>query len=302
VNESNGIVRTIFEHLQQPPYHKFAFGQKSVIAKLIIDSQKERSATWKTRLGLSSIYAVSLIGGLLGGLYAIFPNPQLWASMAQSISYIGRDYKVIRQERAKQEIETASRKIELNPKDANAYHERGTAYLSIKNTELALADANQVIKLDPSSGKGHLLRGMVWRLKKNLKQSNDDFKIGSDLSNQKQIQVLSEKLKQNPKDADSYLFRASAYAALNDKPKALADYQKAINLKPDYYIIYNNRANFYLDIKKYQLAIADLSQAIKLNPKDGEAYFIRSEAYQQMGEADKAKADLKQAEIYGYSD
>jgi tetratricopeptide (TPR) repeat protein/Zn-dependent protease len=302
VNESAGIIRTIFENLHQPPYHKFAFAQKSAIAKVILDSQKERSAGWKTRLGLSFIYLFSLIGGLIGGLYAISPNPQLWAVMAQSLTYIGKDSKVIMQERVKEKIASTTRQIELNPQNATAHLDRGNAYLAIKNTEQALIDANQVIKLDPLSGQGYMLRGRIWRQKNNVRQSEADFKTGRNLSNQKQIQIASEKLKQNPKDTYAYISRANAYADLNDRPKALSDYDKAIALKPDEYQIYISRANFYLVSKEYQLSIADLSQAIKLNPKDGEIYYLRSEAYKQIGEMAKSNTDLQKAKLYGYEE
>jgi len=137
-NDRAEIIHRIFENLQQPQYIKFNFLQKLAIAKSILDSLKERTASWQTRLGLSLIYVISLIAGLIGGLYAIFPYPQVWASMAQVFWTYGRDGTRFVMDRAKENVKTASREIEINPQNADAYQRRASSYLLLVSNQVRM--------------------------------------------------------------------------------------------------------------------------------------------------------------------
>jgi tetratricopeptide (TPR) repeat protein len=56
-----------------------------------------------------------------------------------------------------------------------------------------------------------------------------------------------------------------AYWDKNEYDLALADFNKALSIKPDYVIALNNRGMFYLDKEEYDLAIADFKKAKRLN-------------------------------------
>jgi tetratricopeptide (TPR) repeat protein/Zn-dependent protease len=300
-SDRTNLIQRIFENLQQPPYDKFAFAQKSNIAKSILDIQKEKSASWQTRLLLSIVYVVSLLGGMAGGLYAIVPNPKAWVGMAQSLRYIGKDPKIVLQEQMQEKIEAATRQLQTNPQDVKAYLDRGRAYNYLKNMPQALADANQVIKLDPKSADGYSLRGLVKRSQNDLKGSRADNTIAKNLTNQKIITETTSTLKSNPKDIKAYLMRATAKGQLGDNAKALADFDQAFKLEPKNPQIFVARGQFYLEAKNYQKAIADANQAIKLDPKSYLAYFLRSEVHRKLGDVKKAEMDNKKAEEFADS-
>jgi tetratricopeptide (TPR) repeat protein len=295
-SDRTNLIQRIFESLQQPPYHKFAFAQKSNIAKSILDIQKEKSASWQTRLLLSIVYVVSLLGGMAGGLYAIVPSPKAWISMAQSLRYIGKDPKIILQEQMQEKVEAATRQLQTNPQDVKAYLDRGRAYIYLRNIPQALADANQVIKLDPKSADGYSLRGQIKRSQNDLKGSRADNTIAKNLTNQKIIAETTSTLKSNPKDINAYLMRATAKGQLGDNAKALADFDQALKLEPKNPQIFVARGQFYLEIKNYQKAIAEANQAIKLDAKSYTAYFLRSEVYRKLGDLNKAEADTRKAD------
>ena len=290
------LIQRIFENLQQPPYQKFAFAQKSDIAKSILDIQKEKSASWQTRLLLSTVYIVSLFGGLAGGLYAIVPSPKAWISMVQSLRYIGKDPKIVLQEQMQEKVEAATRQLQTNPQDVKAYLDRGRAYSYLKNIPEALADANQVIKLAPKSADGYALRGQIRRSQNDQKGSQADYKTAKNLTNQKIIAETTSTLKSNPKDINAYLMRATAKGQLGDHAKALSDFEKALKLDPKNPQIFVARGQFYLEAKNYQKAIADANQAIKLDAKSYTAYFLRSEVYRKLGDLNKAEADTRKAD------
>ena len=86
---------------------------------------------------------------------------------------------------------------------------------------------------------------------------------------------------------------------LKEYQKAIADYTKAIELKPDYYLAYYNRGNVHNNLKEYQKAIADYNQAIELKPDYANAYYNRGNVHFDLKEYQKAIEDYqKAAEFY----
>ena len=63
--------------------------------------------------------------------------------------------------------------------------------------------------------------------------------------------------------------------------RAIEDFNKAIELKPDYAEAYVNRGNSYLGLEEYERAIEDFDKAIKIDPKDVGAYHNRAIAIGQ---------------------
>ncbi|HEY9702682.1 MAG TPA: tetratricopeptide repeat protein, partial [Allocoleopsis sp.] len=99
----------------------------------------------------------------------------------------------------------------------------------------------------------------------------------------------------NPNYTIAYNNRGNAYRNLKEYQKAIADYNRAIELNPNYTIAYNNRGNAYRNLKEYQKAIADYNKAIDLNPKDAIAYNNRGNAYRNLKEYQKALSDYNKA-------
>jgi len=75
--------------------------------------------------------------------------------------------------------------------------------------------------------------------------------------------------------------------------KAIADYNKAIELAPNHPSAYYNRGCAYAEIGAYDEAIADYNKAIELNPNDSLAYYNRGLACSKRGDVPKAVSDLE---------
>jgi tetratricopeptide (TPR) repeat protein len=70
-----------------------------------------------------------------------------------------------------------------------------------------------------------------------------DAKIEGDFETA--LKHFSQAIKDNPKDALSYMMRADVYSELQDYKSAIADYTAVIKLTPDDAAAYNNRATVY---------------------------------------------------------
>lgn len=102
------------------------------------------------------------------------------------------------------------------------------------------------------------------------------------------------------KSADDLCERATMKNVLSDYQGALADYTKAIELKPDHARAYYNRGGTKADLKDYQGALADYLKAIELKPDyRGEYYKNRGSAYLGLGQKSKAMADYMRATELG---
>ena len=65
-------------------------------------------------------------------------------------------------------------------------------------------------------------------------------------------------------DADAYFNRGCAYGNLGEYPKAIADYDDAIRLNPDFATAYYNRGVAYDELGEKQEAEANFSKAKEL--------------------------------------
>jgi tetratricopeptide (TPR) repeat protein len=86
-----------------------------------------------------------------------------------------------------------------------------------------------------------------------------------------------------------------AKQSLGDWGGALADYNQAIRLDPNYSAAYDNRGNVKRQKGDLNGAMADINQAIRLNLKNATAYFNRAKVKEKKGDLDGAIADFNQA-------
>ncbi|AKE65017.1 TPR domain protein, putative component of TonB system [Microcystis aeruginosa NIES-2549] len=99
----------------------------------------------------------------------------------------------------------------------------------------------------------------------------------------------------NPNFALAYNNRGLLYYNLQKYELALSDYSKAIDINPNFALAYNNRGLLYYNLQKYELALADYNQAIRINPNDADAYNNRGGLYHNQQKYDLALSDINKA-------
>ncbi len=98
-----------------------------------------------------------------------------------------------------------------------------------------------------------------------------------------------------PDYADAYTNRGIWYRRKGQYGKAIADYNRAARIKPNDADIYNNRGVAYKNMRRYDKAIADYNKAIHLNPKYASSYYNRGRVYELTGRKNLAIQDYRTA-------
>ena len=99
----------------------------------------------------------------------------------------------------------------------------------------------------------------------------------------------------DPGLATAMYSRGTAFDGQGEYDRAIAEYTRLIELKPDDAQGHNGRAWTYLKLGKNELALRDVDRAIKLNPKAGWYYDTRASVLQALGRRSSAAKDFKAA-------
>ena len=114
-------------------------------------------------------------------------------------------------------IEAFNKAIELNPKDAVAYNNRGAAYGQAGNYKQQIEDCNKAIELNSKDAVAYNNRGVAYGELGNYEQEIED---------------CSKAIELNPKLAVAYYHRGIAYQKLGNRKQATKDKNKAYALNP----------------------------------------------------------------------
>jgi len=110
------------------------------------------------------------------------------------------------------------RLIELDPNNANAYHERGDFYYETDQYDKAIADYSRAIDLNPRHASAYFNRAYAYG------------EIGQ---YDKAIADYSKAIELDPSDAEAYYNRGLDYQNNGEASKAVSDLEKCIELSTD---------------------------------------------------------------------
>jgi tetratricopeptide (TPR) repeat protein len=93
----------------------------------------------------------------------------------------------------------------------------------------------------------------------------------------------------------AYGMRALAYSLLGMFDKALADYDEALTIKPDFPLALNNRAWAYYKLGRASDGLGDVQKALELSPGSPYALDTRAHIHQALGDTQAALEDYELA-------
>ena len=95
----------------------------------------------------------------------------------------------------------------------------------------------------------------------------------------------------NPQYAEAYGNRGVAKSQKGNYKGALTDYDRSLEINPQYAEVYNNRGNAKAGIGDYAGALADFAKVLEINPMNAKAYYNRGIVKNSMGDYVGAVAD-----------
>jgi len=200
---------------------------------------------------------------------------------AKTLTIRGVSYLAVGEyESAKSDFDTA---IRVDAESANAFE--GLAFLAQKRGELdiAMANINKAIRINPDDGEYYWLRAQVFFQKDNTDKAMNDFDLAlqSDLNKELKGQI--------------HCLRGIAFSNQHNYKKATADFDASINIDPNSAETYVYRGMAYANLGEVAKAKCDLDKALELSPGSADALGCRASIYVGLGEIDKAKSDLDKA-------
>lgn len=189
----------------------------------------------------------------------IFLNLSVFCQIAVELYYSGIEKSTMRDYAGA--VADFSKAIQLNPKFAEAYFERGKTNIWGNGVSFqeGILDFNKAIELNPTFSEAYLERASA-------KFFSNDF-MGS-------IQDFNKVIELVP-NAEAYKGRALAKSSLQDFRGAIGDFSKAIELTPSDAFLFLWRGQNKGNLKDYNGAIEDFNEAIGLDPNNAEFYYER---------------------------
>lgn len=175
--------------------------------------------------------------------------------------------------------------IALSPTVAEAYKNRGDAYLALKQYDEALSDYEQAIKY-ASNSDNFVARGTGYAGIGEYELARADF---------------TEAIRLDPESSDAYANRGYVSVQTGNHSDALPDLDHAIVLAPTNHDAYFKRAEAYFGSDQKLLALSDLGQAINYGPTTSDYVYTRAILYLAMSESDLALKDFNSAIVLNNS-
>src|SRR5690348_2749181 len=195
-----------------------------------------------------------------------------------------------------------------------AYNNRGNAYTTQGQYDLAMEDYNKAINLNPGFAKPLNNRGVVHKKKGEFDLAMKDFDAAINLDsnyadpflNRAQLREnqgdlagalkdFDEAIRAQPDTPGVWNERCWARAISGDLQSALTDCNEAIRREPNVATDLDSRGFVYLKSNQWDLAVADFDAALRLDPGLASALYGRGVAKSRKGDVAGSKSDLAAA-------
>lgn len=198
-------------------------------------------------------------------------------------------------------IQDYDQAINLRPDFVEAYNNRGIAFgrLAITTKPLISNDLACVFWY-PNSTNSYISTNPP-KIEYEISFANQGFgsqtqAIYSIKSNtEKAIADFEKAIQINPKSIEVYYNRGVAYINSCQDDSAINDFTETLKLDPSFVAAYNNLGNIYARSQQYQKAIEVYDKAIELDPNAAELFYNRGLVYGSMESDQKAITDYSKA-------
>jgi tetratricopeptide (TPR) repeat protein len=177
--------------------------------------------------------------------------------------------------------------IERNPDEAGFYISRADLFLMEGKIAAAKSDYDKAVSVDPENHVPYRERGLFFAHNSSPDLAGKDF--------DRAIELLNEKIRNNPQDATSMTDRAEIMEQNGNVQGALGEYENYLKLWPFNYSVLKKVGQIYYSMKQWPQAIKAYTEIIENFSEEPRILFSRSLAFQQSGNLSATLNDLNKA-------
>ncbi|UCC39885.1 MAG: tetratricopeptide repeat protein [Candidatus Aminicenantes bacterium] len=158
-------------------------------------------------------------------------------------------------------------------------------YMPMQSTvRVSLGDTAKIeIKLRPFKGPPPLTK----------KISSKAISLLNEGKYEESIEKFTESIADDPENPIFYYYRGAAFEKTGDLDKAMEDYQKSVELKPDFILPTANIGKIYAKKKQFEMAIEFYKKAVELGDQDATNYYNYGICFMNLGKNEQAKEVLE---------
>ena len=191
----------------------------------------------------------------------------------EAVKHLNDGTQFLRKGKYYQAITELTHAIEIEPRYAQAYIQRGRANYHLTRYKEAIDDYTKTLSFKRYIADAHASRGDVYRALGDMPRAISDYTAS--IKKRKNALVMSK--------------RAQSFLEIGQLEKALADYNYIIKRRPSAIAYYNRgRASYQKFLRlpeaeeTLKLALADFDKAIQLAPQFAIAYLSRADVYKHL--------------------
>jgi tetratricopeptide (TPR) repeat protein len=190
-----------------------------------VESERSPEERRRRKMLVVVTAALILVGGGAWGVYSGVSS-YIASAPARAQAAFQDGMRLMSPGKYQQAVERFTNATTIWPPLTSAYLERGLAHLNLHEMDLAAADLEQAIKLDPNLPEAHTALGNLYRERGDLNRAVNEFTLAINLAS----------------TVDAYDQRGHLYESLGEHQKALEDYNRAISELPEFPHLYRARA------------------------------------------------------------
>ena len=200
-------------------------------------------------------------------------------------------------------IDDYSLVLDRNPMNIDAYFGRALDFMVLQDLSEAIEDLDRLLQINPDFFMAYFVRAAIrYKMMKldeyeeNVNTSQDLMGFSFDLQKNNQSQQTTV-LKYNTRSSNVSLGTLNVVDSKRtfEYEQIMQDYEKVIELQPDFAHVYFNRGNIRCIRKDFRTAITDYNEAISRKSDFAEAYFNRGLTRLYLGDTERGISDLSKA-------
>jgi len=175
-------------------------------------------------------------------------------------------------------INNISSQISRDEESADLYFHRALEFALVQDFSSSVEDLNKALSIRPDFTIAYFCRA-------NIRYKLVDYQKNTIVDNNLNTENQTDKTKRLSTEKQTKF----------DVEMIMRDYDKVIELQPDFAFAYYNKANILCTQKDFRSAISNFTKAIECDADFAEAYFNRGLTYLFTGQDAKGLADLSKA-------